>query len=345
MNNPLVSIIMPAYNSQSYLREAIDSILTQTYQNFEFIIIDDGSNDNTDKILHSYRDKRIRLFSHTKNSGIVTSLNEGLNLAKGEYIARMDADDISFPTRIREQVNYLALHHEIGICGTWVEVFGHTNYFWRPPTSHEAIKARLFTESSLAHPSVMIRRSTIQKNHLRYDHHYQYVEDYKLWIQASQVTRLANLPYVLLRYRTHSTQIGQFHGSAQVKIKNQLEIELLKALIPSVSTAQIKRHTVSMSWPKVRSYYELKKLRDWYEKLIVANKRKYVYSDWIFRYVIGERWVGACYLAEPLGWKRYFLALSSPILLVPSFFYIIQIKLQSISKYTLATIERFAPWN
>ena len=121
---PKISVIMPAYNAEQYISEAIESILGQTFADFEFIIIDDGSSDSTSGIIASYKDSRIRYFRNEKNLGIVGALNRGLALAAGEYIARMDADDISLPERFQTQCAYMEKHPDVGVCGTAIKVFG-----------------------------------------------------------------------------------------------------------------------------------------------------------------------------------------------------------------------------
>jgi len=341
MISPLVTILMPVYNSQTYLQESIDSMLGQSYKNFEFIIVDDGSKDKSNNIIKKYSDKRIKLITHKTNLGIVASLNEGLAIAKGKYIIRMDSDDISFPDRLKTQVDFMESNPEVGVCGSWIEVFGTSNYIWRPPTSHEEIKVLLFVESALAHPSVCIRREILTKYELQYDKKYQYVEDYKLWIELSKITKLANVPAVLLKYRTHNTQIGQLQGATQANVKNNLSIEILKNLIPQLSESEELLHQIAMSWPKLTSYKKLGQLREWYEKLVLSNEMSSIYDKKLFRNKIAERWVGVCYLAEGLGWQRYFYVLSSWFLVSPSFRYILEIKISSIKQYILATLRRY----
>lgn len=341
MTTPLCTVIMPVYNSEKYLHAAINSILSQSYDNFEFIIIDDGSKDESSKIINSYFDKRIKLIKHQSNLGIVTSLNEGLAIAKGKYIFRMDSDDVALPQRLSAQVKFMELNPEVGVCGTWIEVFGASNYIWRPPTSHDEIKVLLFVESAMAHPSVCIRKEILKKQNLLYDSKYQYVEDYKLWIELSKVTRLANLPVVLVKYRTHDSQIGQVQGQIQNSIKDRLSLEVLKNLIPKLSKSEELLHQTAMSWPKLNSYKKLGQLRSWYEKLVILNKTYNIYDKKLFRNKIAERWVGACYLAESLGWKRYLYATTSNLLLFPSIKYIVSIRMQSIIQYIRATANRF----
>ena len=143
MDNPLVTILMPVYNAELYLKRAIESILNQTYKNIEFLIINDGSTDNSLAIIKSYSDKRIVLIENDKNSGLIYSLNIGLKKASGKYIARMDADDISYPTRIQKQCAFMENHNEIGILGTFIQKENKFKNYSNPNLTSNELKARL----------------------------------------------------------------------------------------------------------------------------------------------------------------------------------------------------------
>ena len=150
---------MPAYNAEQYICEAIESILNQTYKDFEFIIINDGSTDRTKEIIKSYNDPRIVYLENEKNSGIVVTLNKGLDFATGEYIARMDADDVASPKRFEKQVAYMGKNKGIGVLGTGIIIFGEgmAEKSYSFSSNARQAKADLFFNSSLAHPTVMIR--------------------------------------------------------------------------------------------------------------------------------------------------------------------------------------------
>ena len=154
-----ISIIMPAYNAEKYIREAIESILNQTYTDFEFIIINDGSTDKTKEIIKSYSDPRIVYMENEENSGIVVTLNKGLKCAQGEYIARMDSDDISLPDRFEKQIAYMDKHKDVGVLGTSIIIFGEgiKEQIYQFDSKYKKAKADLFFNSSLAHPTVMIQ--------------------------------------------------------------------------------------------------------------------------------------------------------------------------------------------
>ena len=204
-----VSIIMPAYNAEKYIGEAIESILSQTYTDYEFIIINDGSTDKTEKIIRSYDDSRIVYLENEKNSGIVVTLNKGLDYATGEYIARMDADDISINNRLEKQVAYMKKNKKVGLLGTGIRVFGTEiqQYDRVFTTDSKQLKAELIFNSCVAHPTVMIRREILEQNHLRYNEEFAGAEDYCLWWEIAKVSSIATLKDILLNYRIHSSQI------------------------------------------------------------------------------------------------------------------------------------------
>lgn len=214
---PKVSVVMPAYNAEKYIGEAIESILNQTFRDFEFIIINDGSVDRTKEIIQEYDDPRIVLLENDKNSGIVVTLNKGVDAATGEYIARMDADDIALSNRIEQQVMFLNTHRNIGVVGSALQIFGEeidtqNRFFSR---SKEKLKAELLFNSCLAHPTVMFRRSLIQKSNECYDLQFAGIEDFALWWRFAQVTDIGCINEVLLRYRSHGKQITKEKSDAR----------------------------------------------------------------------------------------------------------------------------------
>ncbi len=225
-----ISVIMPAYNAEQYIAQAIESILNQTFTDFEFIIINDGSSDKTAEIIKSYKDKRINFIDNKKNQGLIAVLNQGLAISNGEYIARMDSDDISLPERFEKQVKYLDAHPEIGVLGTSIIQFGeHTK-------EQEVIKKPKITYLDIVlccpvvHPSAMIRKSILDKYNLRYNPDYQHAEDYYLWSQAIKYTNITNLKDVLLKYRYHDKNVSIVYNTTQNKIAQKISDEMIDFL-------------------------------------------------------------------------------------------------------------------
>lgn len=206
---PLVSIIMPVYNSEKFLEEAILSILNQTYKNFEFIIIDDASTDSSWEIIKKYKtiDRRIKAIRNKPNLGVTKTLRKGINLTKGKFIARMDADDISSNTRLEEQVNFLLNNPDYVLVGSQINIIdeegniiGKRNY----PLTDSQIRKTLFFKSPFAHPSVCIKAASLKK--FNYSPKFLTVQDYYLWYQLLQLGKGANLNKFLLYYRIHKNQ-------------------------------------------------------------------------------------------------------------------------------------------
>lgn len=212
--NPLVSVLMPVYNAEKYLRESMDSILGQTYTNFEFIIINDGSTDSSADIVRSYNDPRIVFIDNAKNSGLVSVLNYGLRIARGKYIARMDSDDISLPQRFAKQIKFMERHKNVGILGTFFHMFGDGVDRIEKKRRWPKLADMLAT-SPVGHPTVMMRKSVMDKYNLRYDARYKHAEDYELWTRAIRYTKIANLKDVLLNYRWSEDNVSCKHEHHQ----------------------------------------------------------------------------------------------------------------------------------
>jgi glycosyltransferase involved in cell wall biosynthesis len=209
---PLVTVLMPVYNAEKYLEEAIESILNQTYKNFYFLIINDGSIDNSLKIIQNYskKDSRIKVITRD-NKGLVATLNEGLDAIDTKYIVRMDADDISLPIRLEKQVEFMERHENIVVSGTNIRIFGEgiKTYEKKMPTDSLEIKAMLLFECCIMHPTVIIRKNIIDIEKYKYNSEYNAVEDFGLWQLISKKYYLSNINEVLLEYRVLESSITQ----------------------------------------------------------------------------------------------------------------------------------------
>ena len=218
---PKITVIMPVYNASSYLEEAISSILNQTFDDFEFLIFNDGSTDNSADIVQSYNDKRIKFIDSNLNKGYVYHLNHCIDLAQGEYIARMDADDISLPRRFEKQVAFMDANPNVGVCGTWFKIIG-TGAEIRHPVDNDSIRLALLNHCAIGHPTVMLRTHLLKEYGLRYESSFVPAEDYFFWVAMSKHCDLANLPEFLLEYRIHQKQISNYRRKEQSKKSQQL---------------------------------------------------------------------------------------------------------------------------
>ena len=206
---PTISVVLPVYNGARFLRSSIESILQQTFSDFEFFIIDDGSTDESRVIIQSYKDTRIQPFENHQNIGITESLNKGISAARGKYIARMDADDVSLFNRFEKQVGFLERHPEVAMVGancTLIDGRGNTlgqeNYF----SSAAEIMKQIFVHNPFAHSAVMMRADAIKECGM-YDRRYLHNEDYDLWLRIASRHSVANLEEVLLLRRVHESSV------------------------------------------------------------------------------------------------------------------------------------------
>jgi hypothetical protein len=199
-----ISVLLPVWNCPHYVGQAVESILNQSYSDFECIIIDDGSTDNTPEILRKYQDPRIRFVQHA-NRGLAATLNEGIELARGKYIARQDQDDISLPDRLTKQLAYVESHPECGLLGTWAQIMEGdrlTERYHKHPASPSELRYQLLFNNPFVHSSVMLRKSVVETvGGYSTDPSRQPPEDYELWSRLSRHSGVANLPEVLLYYR------------------------------------------------------------------------------------------------------------------------------------------------
>lgn len=247
-----VSVLMPVYNGAQYLQEAIDSILNQTFKDFEFIIIDDGSSDESAEIIrkNADRDKRIVFIKNEQNSGICVTLNKGLGIASGEYIVRMDCDDIALPYRIEHQVLFMDLHPNVGVAGSFIEMFNSNNptdsHIFKFDVDYRECKADLLFSPCLAHPAAIIRASILYHYGIEYDDYYRGMEDFYFWWRVSCYSDITNIPEVLLKYRVHRNQVSQKDRNEvfldKIKKFTKLRISKLNVLVSEEELGAINEY-------------------------------------------------------------------------------------------------------
>lgn len=215
---PLVSVILPTYNRASMLPRAVDSILNQTMEDFEFIIINDGSQDRTQEILEEYaaKDRRIKIIKHRKNQGLIASLNDGLDKARGKYIARMDDDDEAFRERFAEQVAFLENKQDITGVGTWASPIGSVNaYNYWQQIDPDYVKIDLLLGiNDIAHSALMVRREFLNDNRIRYNKKYVAAEDRPFYADIMFAGgKLVNIPQVLMHIRIHGENSQEYYSA------------------------------------------------------------------------------------------------------------------------------------
>lgn len=285
---PRISVIMPVYNNAMYLQEAVNTILWQTLKDLELIIIDDGSTDGSAGIIHDLKDTRVKKIFHSVNMGIVTSLNQGLDLAQGEYIARMDSDDAAALNRLEVQAYFMDQNPHIDICGT-----GYTTNYLGPvklnPMHHEEIKVWLLFHSCLLHPSVMMRRSSIDRLGIRYDYNYPHAEDYELWNRLSSTAQLANVPHNLMYYRTHGGQISNKHRVIQDDSARRIRQRQLAQLGIQLSDDEYAIMTRLAEYRvNPENYENYRTATDFANWLIEQNRRYQAFDQELFKVALSR---------------------------------------------------------
>ena len=290
-NNPLLSVIMASYNTPiKFLKEAIESTLAQTYQNFELIIIDDASADDSIKYIESLEDDRIIVLKNKKNMGAAYTRNRGLDIAKGKYIAIMDSDDISEPLRFEKQVKYMNLHPNVIVCASWATIFGDkiNTWFFNPkmPDMDSFKVSLLFGDNYIANPTVMMNNSLLTKYQIRYDNEYIAAEDYRFWIDCIQYGDFAILSEPLVRRRMQNKSITATKGNLQQDFKWKIIQYQLDRLHIQL-TEEMKPYYNCIYSPK--KLYDLR-TKAIIKKIIEANSRYQVYNHKKLKDYLWDRW-------------------------------------------------------
>lgn len=248
MMSPTVSILMPVYKTAPYLREAMDSILSQTFTDFELIVLNDCSPDDAEEILDTYSDSRIVRYKGERNVGLSNILNVGIGLARGKYIARMDSDDLSFPERLQIQVDYLESHLDIDLVSVGMQLFGAKNEVWIRESNPDKVKINALFHSPILHASSMWRRERFDENGLRFRQEMVPSEDYDLWTRALvKGLQLVNLRQVLYKYRIHPAQ-ATTRTDLTAEKDRIVQQNYLSAALPSLSERKRKAFPNKM-WP------------------------------------------------------------------------------------------------
>lgn len=267
---------MPVYKTAAYLQEAVDSILSQSFSDFELIVLDDCSPDNAEEILDRYDDPRIVRYRGTENQGLSNVLNIGLDMAKGRYIARMDSDDISLPERLKTQIDYLESHPDIDLCSCGMQLFGAKDETWIRESDPEKVKITALFFSPILHASSVWRKDSFERNNLRFRQEMVPAEDYDMWTRALvKGLKLINLPTVLYKYRIHPTQATLQTEKTTAKCR-EIQREYLKATVPSLSE-EMRETFPDKLWPVFfanlkSNFFDKKLLAKRFFKLCRASK-------------------------------------------------------------------------
>ena len=266
-----VTVLMPTYNVAPYVKEAIDSVLRQTYADFELLVIDDCSKDNTVEVAQGIGDPRIRIVQNESNLGLADNLNRGLSLVTTEYVARMDGDDIAEPYWLEHELTILENHPEIGVCGGGFERFGTMKSLVRFPESHDDCMANMLFECSVIVP--VFRMSLVREQGLRYKASAFPAEDYRFWAECLRVTQLYNLQETVFHYRMHPEQICSSRRQEQQRKVEEVRLFMLEWLSTDFSAEEKKYYTGPFMAQEIVSAQDFAQRKSFAEKMIERNRK------------------------------------------------------------------------
>ncbi len=294
---PLVCVIMPAYNAEKYIAESISSVVHQSYQNWELIVINDGSTDQTLQIVEEFlqKDKRIRLANHETNKGLILARNKGLECAKGKYIANLDSDDIAMPSRLEKQVQFLEEHKSYVLLGTACEIInsnGERQQLIRRNIPNEQIKTLLLFSNYFINSSVMMKADLAKE--IGYVDDVPLSEDYQLFVALSNKGDLGNLDIPLVKYREHGSNISKEKEAELAKEYSEIQLRQIQKLGLSPSEQEMKLHSSLVEGNTSALGFDLAEVEVWLLKLIKANQGEKVYEDNLLKYFSAFFYRRAC---------------------------------------------------
>jgi len=277
INGPEISVVMPAYNAGKFIDSAIKSILNQTFSEFEFIIINDGSSDETGNMINSFVDDRIVVINNDRNLGNYPSRNKGHEIARGKYICVMDADDIADKHRPERQFLFMEEHPEIGLAGSGFRYLDEKEDIFRE-SDYETIKVLLFRNICFLHPTLILRREYLLKYNLQYNEKYYYAADYDLIVRAAGFFCITNIPEVLLNYRKHGNQISVKNSQRQVEFVNEIAVGQLRNIGIEPDQSEVIIHTQLLKGIPLE-YSKRQALTTWIDKVKLANRKVKYFND------------------------------------------------------------------
>jgi glycosyltransferase involved in cell wall biosynthesis len=286
-HTPIISVIMPVRNMELFVLEATNSILEQSFTDFELIIVDDASTDDTRSVLNEIKDSRIIRINNPKQSGNYKCRNQGLCIAKGKYICVMDADDIAHSERLLKQYRFMEFNPQYLASGTDIELFGQNfspKLFQRLRNEHE-LKVQLLRDNVCTHPTLIIRREVFEQHQIRYNEEYYYAADYNLMVDISRIGAITNRTEPLLRYRIHPGQITAEKSKEQLMYANQIKLKQLYNLRLRPSIDEIIVHLSLMNDFSIPEEKWLS-AEKWCNKLLAKNQRiKLFDSEFLYQFL------------------------------------------------------------
>ncbi len=285
-----VSVLIPVFNKAPYLRECLDSVYAQTFKDFEIIAVDDRSTDDSLAILKAETDPRLRIIALAENRGPGGAANAGLDACRGEYIVRLDADDLAVPERIQWQVAFMDAHPEVGASSGALRLFGDNGQIWRLPLTDEACKANLLFGVPVSQGASILRRSVVEAHRLRYDAAWPRVgEDWLFWTTMAPTTQFGNIDQVVTLYRRGEQNIS--HGQSKVATHRVIMREVFNMLGIDASEKDVDTHLMALTYfAEPPDPASVRRLRDWLDHLLLLNAERGLFPKDLFRARVERAW-------------------------------------------------------
>jgi glycosyltransferase involved in cell wall biosynthesis len=309
---PRVTVLLPVYNAAAYVSSAIESILKQSFTDFELLVINDGSSDNSLTLISKFNDPRIRVVNNEANLGLIATLNKGLELAKSELIARMDADDSALPDRLQLQVAAFDQDPNLVVCGTnYYTIEGSKRSFRPSAFDGDALKAQLLFTTCFSHPTIMMKHPLKEKQ-LMFESEFVHCEDYRFWTQFARFGNFRILPQPLLEYRIHIHQITAKYRQEQVTTSALIRRDYLRQWGLNLNSEEEDLLNRIGSHEKWQSLNDLKAIETLSNVIIEQNKVLLTIDSTALQIVLQKNWIDCCGHST-LGLKAYRLCITSPL--------------------------------
>lgn len=301
---PTFTLLMPMRNAAAHVTEALRSLDRQTARDWECLVIDDASTDDSVECVRNWPDHRVRLVRQPEPRGVAAALNLGLEQARGEYVARMDADDRCRPDRLARQREWLVRHPEIAIVGAWITCFGTgRRYVLSYPTGADCLEAFLLFDNPLAHPTVCWRRTALESLRLRYDERMPAAQDWELWIRCRAAgLKMDNVPRPLLEYRVHAQSVSRAREAESDQQALRLVGDQLRHLRPEATASEILFHRQVGHGAGLATRDQLEQAERWLMGLLACNNRATLFPRQGLRAAAGRVWFRVCWNSIGLGW-------------------------------------------
>lgn len=304
---------MTVFNTGKYVAEAIESILNQTFSNFEFIIIDDASTDDSRAIIDRYTDPRIIKVFNECNVGASNSSNIGLRLARAPYIARMDSDDVSLPMRFEKQHAYMESHPDVAVLGSWIQLTGAENairMYSSDPAYNEAVQ---IFQPSVAHPAIIMRRSVMDQYRISYNPDFPSAIDYEIYSRFPSTAKFVNLQEVLCVYRVHATQMSTARFKEQQRHADLVRARHLDKLGIQFDEHNVDLHSEISKRRLAGDITRLQEAHDWLMRISESNMTIRAFDVYALERVLSDYWYAVCHRMSHLGWRVWEVFHESPL--------------------------------